>query len=305
MLRRIVHLAPKADENYVAWHRRCVAVGRRFFETIMEFEPATMRLLKKIHQLSKAVKLLAVPCGDYDVPVQCHTDGSYMLPAAVYFKSARWWTHRRARHSALGTLHLEEWRHANVGAPQTRFDDVHVDFQKGKDWVASVHNDNWSTNFKEFALFAHKNVKAPVPECLQPKMVNVDHVEDFKSEPRPQHLWKLEKPWLHRDSGNSICFCGDNLQTVQWINGLWQIKTIVGVNALHGSKDHSVDFSFVTNALRQLRSLIGFSTSSGNRTLQQTLWPMRDSWETMALRLMLRITKPDTRNILRGFGMVY
>ena len=87
MLRRIVHLPPKPDEKYVAWHRRCVAVGRRFFETILEFEPATVLLLRKNHKLSKAVRYLTVPCGDYDVPVQCHHDWSYMLPAAVYFKT--------------------------------------------------------------------------------------------------------------------------------------------------------------------------------------------------------------------------
>ena len=111
-----------------------------------------------------------------------------------------------------------------MGAPQTRFDDVHVDFQTGKDWVELVHNDKWSMNFKEFALFAHKSVKAPIPVCLQPKQVAFDHVEEFKSEPRPPHLWKREKPWLVRDDGSSICFFGDNLQTVQWINGLWKIK---------------------------------------------------------------------------------
>ena len=92
-----------------------------------------------------------------------------MLPAAVYFKSARWWLHRRARHSALGSLQLEEWRHANAGAPQTRFDDIHVDFQSGSDWVASVFSGHWNMNFKDFA---HKNVNAPVPECLLPKKAN-------------------------------------------------------------------------------------------------------------------------------------
>ena len=84
-----------------------------------------------------------------------------------------------------------------------------------------------------------------------------------------------------------------------------RLKTIVGVDALHGSKDHSVDSSFIIIALRQHRSPIGFSTFSGNRTLQQMHWPMRDRWETMALKPMLKTTKPDTGNILRGFGMVH
>ena len=166
------------------------------------------------HFISKAAKYLQVPCGDYDVPVQ---------QAAVYFKSARWWLHRRPRHSALGSLQLEEWRHANAGAPQTRFDDIHVDFQSGSDWVAAVFSGEWNMIFKDLALFAHKNVNAPVPECSQPKKAIAGLEVEFKSEPRPAHLWKFEKPWLPRDSGNSICVFGDNLQTVQWINGLWKI----------------------------------------------------------------------------------
>ena len=77
---------------------------------------------------------------------------------------------------------------------------------------------------QRFFLFADKNVNVPIPECLLPKKANVGLEVEFKSEPRPAHLWKFEKPWLPRDSGNSICFFGDNLQTVQWINGLWKIK---------------------------------------------------------------------------------
>jgi len=146
-------------------------------------------------------------------------------------------------------------------------------------------------------------VPQPVPECLQPKKANAGLEVELKSVPA-RHIFgslrshgcleTVEIPYVslvtiyNLYSGSMAC---------------GRLKTIVGVAALHGSKDHSVDFTFDTNVLLLLRMQIGFITFTVIKTLKQTDWQMRDRWETMVLSSMFKTSLLNTGNILQVFGM--
>ena len=74
-------------------------------------------------------------------------------------------------------------------------------------------------------LFAYENVNAPIPECLLPRKPMLV----LKLNSKVSHARHIFGNWRSHgclETGeHSICFFGDNLRTVQWINGLWKITS--------------------------------------------------------------------------------
>lgn len=233
MLRRITRIFKKNDEDFVTWHRRAVAIGRQWFEERLGYDTTTVRLLRKIHVLTGTVAVLPLRLGD--PPPTLHTNKYYFLPAAVHYKSTRWWWTFRAEREAEdnGWQCHGDWRHGTPGAPCQRFDNVHCHYGGENDWLLKVLDGTWTQNFVSFAVSAFNFANMDLPFCLREKPAT-PAIAKSEAEPRTEDEFRIEPPWTQRShlihangigsTTFSLCIFGDSMQVVRWINGHWKMK---------------------------------------------------------------------------------
>lgn len=65
------------------------------------------------------------------------------------------------------TINADGWKHGFVGAPHSRYDNVHGYVAQGEDWTAMVQDGRWDNNFTSSAVSAHKMVWMKLPIVLQ------------------------------------------------------------------------------------------------------------------------------------------
>merc|ERR1719329_1549785 len=189
-LRKIIHHAPREDEPWLEWNLRVIR-GRKRLLRQHGFEPIEMRWLRRIHkwagEIQPARKRLK-PCGF-----------GALTSKTMKWKSTPWWNDTHARMIRLDPLHKMDWKHPARGRIRQRWDSV----------------------LQYFTSDCRKDGKTPAEQ----KDEDEENMLCESCPPLPLE-WNLDN-WIGRTSASSkqiviaVQIQGDNLSTIQWLNGLW------------------------------------------------------------------------------------